>query len=195
MMRGIRTSNLHSQYRPTRPNQSSSAVAMDMAWYRAGRLESRGRRVFLAGVLFAGLLAALLLLGGCSAANRYDPELATRPYPYDLHTTNTVDIQLFRDETEIELVNSTATTYRNFDLWLNQRYVARVDELAAGGTIRLSLWDFYDELGESINAGGFFRTRRPDKVRLAEMQFDGTTPMIGLITVRAEDVRRREAIR
>ena len=145
--------------------------------------------------LLAGFVLLLVVLGGCSSSQRYAPERATRPYPYELHTTATVDIQVFRDDTEIELVNSTARTYRDFDLWLNQRYVARVEELGAGKTIRLSLWDFYDDLGESLNAGGFFRTRRPDKVRLAEMQFDASSPMIGLITVRAEDVRRREPIR
>jgi hypothetical protein len=118
-----------------------------------------------------------------------DPHLATEPYPRDQHTPNVADIQVFRDGTKLEIVNSTAHSYRDFDLWLNQRYVRRVDALDAGETITLSLWDFRDEYGDTFSAGGFFRAYEPTPVRMAEIQPAPGHDMIGLITIRAEEVR------
>jgi hypothetical protein len=135
--------------------------------------------------------AACLLILCCPAAvscapHPPDPALATRAYPASLHQPRSVDIQVLRDGTEIELVNSTPHSYQNFDLWINQRYVRRVESLAAGQTIRLSLWDFRDELGDVINAGGLFRADEPTPVRLVEIQVDDTQPLIGLIAIPAE---------
>jgi hypothetical protein len=139
------------------------------------------RRIAIA---FVGVAAAL---GGCQPT-LYHPERATRPYPIDLHRAESIDIQVFRDGTTIELQNATARSYRDFDVWINQRYVARVDELGAGERRRLSLWDFIDERGEVINAGGLFRTDEPTAIRLVEIQTAEDAPLIGLITIRAEPV-------
>jgi hypothetical protein len=118
----------------------------------------------------------------------YDPDRATRAYPFELHQPRSVDIQVFRQGENISLYNATATSYANFDLWLNQRYVAHVDALPAGANITLSLWDFWDERGEAINAGGLFRVDEPTPIRLAEIQLSEDEPLIGLVTIRAEPV-------
>lgn len=131
------------------------------------------------------LLAALLLTAGCGSV-RFHPDRATRPYPVELHTANSVDIQVFRDGTTIELRNATPVTYRDFDLWINQRYVSRVAALPAGEAVRLSLWDFYDERGETMIAGGLFRTYPATPVRLVQIQIEPEAPLIGLVTIRAE---------
>jgi len=140
-------------------------------------------------VLFTALLIGVTLaagvLPGC-ARQRYFPQQATRPYPVDLHTTDTVDIQVFRDGPTLEIVNSTARTYRDFDLWVNQRYVKHVDEMRAGETLRLSLWEFHDKYGEVIAAGGFFRTVEAMPVRMVEIQPAPDEPMVGLITIPGE---------
>ena len=115
----------------------------------------------------------------------YVPAQATRPYSHELHTIETVDIQVFRDVELIELVNATVHTYRDFDIWVNQRYVLHVDQMLAGETIRLSLWDFFDERGDRFNAGGFWATREPERVRLVEMQPAQNLPMVGLLTIRS----------
>ncbi|MEE9130244.1 MAG: hypothetical protein V3T84_09515 [Phycisphaerales bacterium] len=136
-------------------------------------------------------LAAWVLLGGlvmgCQDV-RYDPARATQSYPHHLHQANSVNIQVFREDTSIELVNSTTRSYAEFDLWINQRYTSRIESLPAGATLRLSLWDFYDERGESLNAGGLFRSDDPTPVRLVEIQTADEEPLIGLITIRAEPV-------
>lgn len=125
----------------------------------------------------------LALLAGC-ARPQYYPARATTAYPDHLHRPDAVDIHVFRDSTEIEVVNATARSFRNFRLWINQRYMHEVDELLAGQTRRFSLWDFYDERGEVMNAGGFWRIYEPDPVRLVQIQVDEQTPLIGLIAVR-----------
>ncbi|MCH6551010.1 MAG: hypothetical protein IH804_03220 [Planctomycetes bacterium] len=140
------------------------------------------RRIVVAGVCAVGVI----VVAACARV-RYDPARATRPYPHHLHRAVAVDIQVFRDSETIEIVNSTARSYSDFDLWVNQRYVQHIAGLAPGQTIRLSLWDFYDERGEVINAGGFWRTEPPTPVRLVEIQPGAEEPMIGLITIREED--------
>lgn len=130
----------------------------------------------------------LLACAGLSACtpNTYMPELATRPYPIEHHTTETVDIQCFRRGTDLEIVNSTARSYESFDLWINQRFVHTIPALPAGATVRVSLWDFVDAYGRRFYAGGFFRSYPAEPVRLAEIQIAADQPMVGLISVRDE---------
>ena len=94
----------------------------------------------------------------------------------------------------IELVNATVHSYENFTLWINQRYMLKVDALPAGERLRLSLWDFYDERGERMNAGGFFRVYDPDPVRLVQIQIDDHSPLVGLITIRDEPLEQIDPI-
>ncbi len=136
------------------------------------------------------VLLTMLMHLGC-ARRTYHPQRATDPYPRHLHTTDVVDVQVFRDATTIELVNATPQSFEKFSLWLNQRYVRDVERLPAGGRLRLSLWDFYDERGERMNAGGFFRVYEPDPVRLVQIQLDDTTPLIGLVSIRDEPLEER----
>jgi hypothetical protein len=117
------------------------------------------------------------------------PELATQPYPRDLHTTNVVDMQVFRRGTDIEIVNSTANSYSDFNLWVNQRYVLPMKSLPAGATRRVSLWDFFDEYGERFFAGGLFRAYPATPVRMVEIQSAEGQPMVGLVTIRSEEIR------
>jgi hypothetical protein len=119
---------------------------------------------------------------GCES-RRSNPAKATRAYPFHLHSAEVVDIQLFRDDTDIEIVNSTATSYSDFDLWINQRYLKRVDSLQAGDHVRLSLYEFWDFWGQGISAGGPFRTLPPMPVRLAQIQTSPDAPLIGLISI------------
>jgi len=135
------------------------------------------------------LLAVLSLIysSGC-ASTTYNPNWAARPYPNDLHTTTVADMQVFRSDTDIQIVNSTAHSYSDFDLWVNQRYVRHVDALPAGKTIELSLWDFHDQYGYAFYAGGFFRSYEATPARLVEIQPGVDQKMIGLITIRLEDV-------
>jgi hypothetical protein len=125
------------------------------------------------------------MLTGC-AGQLYMPDRATVPYPHHLHEPNAVDIQVFRDGTTIELVNATARSYHDFDLWINQRWTQHVGSLPAGGRLRLSLWEFFDERGERLYAGGFWRVREPTPVRLVQIQTGDDQPLIGLVAIPAD---------
>jgi hypothetical protein len=135
----------------------------------------------------------VLTLASCER-QRYFPDRAGPPYPFHLHVADAVDIQVFREGTSIEVVNATPHGFRDFKLWINQRYAMRVDRLDPGQTRRFSLWDFYDERGEVMNAGGFFRTYEPDPVRLVQIQLDEESPLIGLVTIRREPLEERERL-
>ena len=137
-----------------------------------------------------GALASALILcaSGCEGV-RYDPARATREYPQELHHTNSVNIQVFRHETSIEIINATTRSFNDFDLWINQRYVHRLESLPVGQTVHVSLWEFYDVRGESFNAGGFWRADEPTAVRLVEIQSSETEPLVGLVSIPSEPLR------
>jgi len=157
-------------------------------------LPPRGAGRGRTGPATAGLLGlaagAIVLAAGCQPA-RYRPELARDPYPQRLHTTSTIDVQVFREDTVLVLVNATARSYENVRIWLNQRYVDDLAALPAGETVRMSLWDFFDERGEGLNAGGLLRTERPDRIVMVEMQVAEGQPLVGLMTIPDQPPERR----
>ncbi len=105
------------------------------------------------------------------------------PYPYELHTTNVIPIQVFRDGTHIEIVNSTDNSWSDLTVWINQRFAAKLSQLPAGQRVSMNLFDFRDDLGEQFRAGGLLRTRPAAKVELVELQSGLEQPLVGLISV------------
>ena len=130
--------------------------------------------------LYLPILCSMFVAAGCAKA-MYDPALATRAYPFDKHEPTSIDIQVFRKGPVLEIVNSTPVTYRDFDIWLNQRFMRHLDVLHAGETVQLSLWDFWDLRGDRFSAGGFWRTEEPTPLRLVELQVNDQDPLIGLV--------------
>ena len=137
-------------------------------------------------IAILGLLLGLLP-AACNTPN-FDPAKSTREYPFELHTTNTVPIQVFRDGTMIEIVNSTDNNWGASSLWINQQYMRSITGLAAGQRLTLSLSEFRNDIGEEFRAGGFLRTRQPTPVRLVEIQPGAGQPLVGFITIRGGDV-------
>jgi hypothetical protein len=136
----------------------------------------------------------LPLLLPCVAACRlapYEPEKATRAYPSELVQGSVVQVQVIPEASSVKLVNATASSWSNFDLWLNQRYMTRVDGLAAGQTLEIPLDRFWDERGETPIAGGWFRYYQPTRIVLMQMQLDDKSPLVGLVCTLPEAVRER----
>ncbi len=131
------------------------------------------------------LIVVVLLAGGCERV-MYDPARATRPYPAHLHRTSSIDVQVFRRGPSMEIVNSTPTSYEDFDIWLNRRYVRHMDVMRAGETVRISLWDFWDVRGDRFSAGGFWRTEEPTPLKLVQLEVGDEQPLIGLVTIDEE---------
>ncbi len=133
------------------------------------------------------VIAAVALTGsGCHHAD-FNPALARSPYPYELHTTETAQAEVFRDGTSISIVNATANSWMSPIIWVNQQYSMPVSELSAGQTLALDLRQFRDDLGETFPAGGLFATRKTMPVRLVELQAAPGEPLIGLVAIRRVD--------
>ena len=126
---------------------------------------------------------ALALIAGCSSTPKTIVE--GEKYPAAVHHAYTLDIQVFRRDTDIEFTNTTARAFDPSTLWLNGRFSRHIEGLTLGQTVKLPLKSFKDEFGESFRGGGFFATQRPERLALAEIQVGND--MLGLIVVGNEE--------
>jgi len=133
-----------------------------------------------------GAVLAMIWIGGCNQPD-FNPNLARGAYPYALHTTETLSVEVFREGTDIVIVNATAESWSDATLWINQRFSLPIEGLEAGETRKLSLDRFRDDLGESFPAGGLFATRRSMPVRLVELQAEEDGPLVGFIAIRQSE--------
>lgn len=129
------------------------------------------------------LLALAILSGAGCRQFVYEPQKAGASYPFFLPTGPTERIQVFSDGTTLEIVNASGRSFRDFDVWVNQRYSRFVERLDAGKTIRLPVDTFWDHLGEGPQTGGFFASAAPTPIALVQIQVDETSPLVGLISV------------
>lgn len=128
------------------------------------------------------LFAVFLVAAGCGSTR--DPALAGTEYPADKAQTRTLDIQVVRTETTIRLTNTTARAYGKSRLWINRWFSREIDGLGVGQTIELAQSSFRDQYGEEFRSGGFFATRKPQRVELVQLETaDG---MLGLVAVGKE---------
>lgn len=121
-------------------------------------------------------LALLVVLTGCRGGQKID---YGRPEPTGLTDGGVVDIQVYRNVTRIEFTNTTARRFEDATLWLNQRYSRPVGTIEPGQSVSVPLREFADEFGDTFRAGGFFATRDPDPVVLAQLESGGV--MYGLL--------------
>jgi len=128
-----------------------------------------------------------IFLSLCSCQNPAgNPNLASVPYPMELHHSNSVPIQVLRNQEYISIVNSTAVDYTNAILWINQRYSGELSPIPAGSTLRFNLWSLRDAYGEQFNAGGIWRTDEPSQLVIAELQLSEVEPLVGLVVIGEE---------
>lgn len=107
-------------------------------------------------------------------------------YPRELPRARTLDIQVFRHETTIELTNTTEQRFGPVRLWLNGRFARDLPGFDVGQTLELPLDSFRDEFSESFRAGGFFATVKPDRLVLAEIETEGA--LLSLVVVGETDL-------
>lgn len=113
------------------------------------------------------LLVTVVLLAGCMGQQRL---VEQRGYPDHLERGRTLNVQVARDVTEIEITNTTADAFGPSTIWLNMWYHRDIDGFAPGQTLRFSLSEFKDEFGDHFRGGGFFATREPERLVLAELE-------------------------
>jgi hypothetical protein len=127
------------------------------------------------------LAASVALAAGCQSSN---PEFAGPEYPVDKSQTATLDIQVVRSETSITVTNTTARAYGKSRLWLNRWYSREIESFGVGETIELSLSSFQDQHGEAFRSGGFWATRKPQRVQ--QVQLETADGLLGLVAVGKE---------
>jgi hypothetical protein len=124
-----------------------------------------------AGAFTAGI-ALLLVLGGCQWGQAGPDTRVARTvpaYPQDVAEGPAVDAVVVRSGSRIRVINRTPQAFENVELWLNGRYVARVDSIDIGVNIELSLHDFRNAFGESYPTGSFLRPDQSQRLVLAEV--------------------------
>ncbi|HHN78646.1 MAG TPA: hypothetical protein ENK11_08255 [Phycisphaerales bacterium] len=138
-------------------------------------MEKADRTVAHAAARVAAL-ALLVALTGCRGGQKID---YARPEPVGLTDGGVIDIQVYRDVTTLEFTNTTARRFEDATVWLNQRFSRPVGTIEPGQSVTLPLREFVDEFGDTFRAGGFFATRDPDPVVLAQLESGGV--MYGLL--------------
>jgi hypothetical protein len=128
------------------------------------------------------LLLLVVMTSGC-AGRLYDPARATRAYPAERAHGETILAQATRDGDDLVLVNATAQSFENIDIWVNRRYMLHIESFGAGATLVFPSTEFFDMWGETPSPGGFFRTKKPTPLLLVELEIDDTSPLVGLVTV------------
>lgn len=127
------------------------------------------------------LLIGSVGLAGCGGSGNllaFQSEYEGAP-PTTLQQAEVLNIQVFRNVTDLELTNTTARSFGPSVLWINERFSYPIDGLAVGESLDLPLRNFIDEFGDPFRAGGFFATRDPDPLVLAQLESEGV--LFGLL--------------
>ncbi len=83
----------------------------------------------------------------------------------------------------VSFTNTSARSFEASTMWINGSYSRPVDPIGIGESVTLDLRTFVDEFGNAFRAGGFFATRTPHDLVLAEIEEqDGSR--FGLVVIR-----------
>lgn len=125
----------------------------------------------------AAALAATAALASCSGPAKVD---YARPYPAKAQSQS-IDVQLRRDETTVFITNTSARAFPESTLWINAQYARPLPALAVGQSVSFDLSSFRNEFSEPFKSGGFFATERPDTIVLAQIELE--SELVGLVVV------------
>jgi len=147
----------------------------------------RAPRAVLTGVAVSMTVVLTTSLGACRS--RPSAVDYARPFP-PLAQQASVNVQVVRKTTKIELTNTTARDFGKSTLWINSRFAHPIEEFKVGQTLSLDLSDFRDEHNDAFRAGGFFAAEPPDKIALVQMEtvgVEGKPEMVGFVIVGGDE--------
>lgn len=131
------------------------------------------------------LASALLLSPGCALLEDAPQRLEyARPYPGG-QAVETLDIQVEREGPTVRFTNTSARSFGESTMWINGGFSRPLEPVAIGESVSLDLRTFVDEYGNAFRGGGFFATRVPHDLVLAEIE-EADGQRFGLIVIRGE---------
>jgi len=141
----------------------------------------------LTGIRNSERVLGLCILAGVALSACSGLELEQNPPAFSpaLTQARVLDIQASRRGTTLYMTNTTARPYEAGRLWINQRFSAKTEDFEIGQTFELDLRAFVDEEGRRFRAGGFFATREPDDVVIAQLETGGE--LLGIVVVENRD--------
>jgi hypothetical protein len=80
-----------------------------------------------------------------------------------------LDMTVIQDRKSVKITNRTVKTYKDVQVWVNQRYVTRVDAIPAGKTTTVALKKLMNQYGEKYPTPGIFRPDRSFPALLVEV--------------------------
>ncbi len=80
-----------------------------------------------------------------------------------------LDMTVIQDRKSIKITNRTVKSFNNVQVWVNQRYVTRVDSIPAGKTTSVALKSLMNQYGEKYPVPGLFRPDRSFPALLVEL--------------------------
>jgi hypothetical protein len=145
------------------------------------------RQRYKAGYVIGSLLLVCMTTSTGCFPKRYNAAKATERYPSNLPVNKIAEVQVTRDGNEMVIVNGTVIDFKDMKLWLNRRYLHRVERIQPGETVRIDMGEFWDVWGGGPNPGGLLRWYDPTPIVLLEAQIDETSPLIGLLSIPNEN--------
>jgi len=137
-------------------------------------------------ICLVSLTTTALLSSGCRSIPETVPY--ARAFPESHVQREVLDIQVFRDDTHIEFVNTTGREFGPSTIWLNQRYGCPIELIEVGQYVKIALEDFRDEYSDKFRDASFFATETPERLMMAQIETsdpanEGKSVLLGLIVV------------
>lgn len=90
-------------------------------------------------------------------------------YPESAPKLETLNVQVVVGAVDITLTSGEPRNFGPGEVWLNRWFAAEIDGLDRGERLVVPLSAFRNEAGLPPKSGGFFATREPDDIVLAEL--------------------------
>lgn len=111
-------------------------------------------------------IATLAGPGGCTAHRGVETEharaMAVLSYPAEAERGEPLDVLVQRTRSRIRLINRTASSFEDMQLWVNQQYVTELDRVSIGERNVLHLEDFFNRYQEPFPTAWLLA---PDRAR------------------------------
>ncbi len=143
--------------------------------------------------LHLAFLCGLMLVTGCSdlrMTTKIPPVIKELPklvFPTEAQLGDDLDIIVIQEDEIFRLINRTAHSYHNLQLWFNRQYVAQVELIDIGTANRYELIRWINKYQESFFVPRFLAPDRKKLIAQAEI-YDPVTNLRHRLVVRLQKI-------